>query len=348
MHKTKQHDTAIDYLRMISILAVVMIHTTTKTIQLSNNNLDSVPISLFLNQASRFAVPLFFMISGFVLEMNYPYHTGYFGYLKKRLSKIFIPYVLWSAIYFFFVFHKKSILSFITTALPTGGSSYQLYFIPSLLIFYLLFPYIHFKYKSLSQAPSIIIMAIVQFIFLILDYYLHAFPLFHPFNIVFFNFFVFFLGIFASHHKDKVLFIIKKYKIFLFLSAILLTVLLYLEGKIFYLATQDYRMFYSQWRPSVVIYTIIVASLLYYLFTISTKFNLFAKQLSKYSFLVFFIHVMVIEYTWNYWAEKILGQTQNYFQQLWFDPLYFLMVVSISFIIAFVIRKIPKVSFILG
>ena len=348
MHKTKPYDKAVDYLRMISILAVVMIHTTTKTIQMSNNNLNSVPISLFLNQASRFAVPLFFMISGFVLEMNYPYHTGYFGYLKKRLSKILIPYILWSGVYFFVVFHKTSIMSFLITALPTGGSSYQLYFIPSLLIFYLLFPYLHFKYKFLSQPSSIILMAVVQVIFLIFDYYFRVFPLIHPFNIVFFNFFVFFLGIFASHHKDRILVLIRKYRKILFLSALLLTVVLYFEARIFYLATQDYRMFYSQWRPSVMVYTIIVAALLYYIFTVSTKFNLFAKQLSKHSFLVFFIHVMVIEYTWNYWAANVLSQTQNYFQQLWFDPLYFTMVVSISFLFAFVIRKIPKVSLILG
>ncbi len=348
MQKNKPYDTAIDYLRMISILAVVMIHTTTKTIQLANNNLDSVPVTLFLNQASRFAVPLFFMISGFVLEMNYPFHTSYLGFLKKRLSKILIPYIVWSAIYFFLIFHKNSVFSFFINALPTGGSSYQLYFIPSLFIFYLLFPYLHYKFKFLSRTSSIIVMGTLELIFLIIDYYLHAFPLFNPLNIVFLNFFVFFLGIYSSHHKDRILTLIQKYKKILIVLAVLSTVLLYFEGRIFYLNTQDYRMFYSQWRPSVMIYTIIIASLLYYFFTKPKKINPFAKELSRHSFLVFFVHVLVIEYTWNYLALNILSKTQNSLQQLWFDILYFLIVISISFIIAFLIRKIPHAAKLLG
>jgi len=51
-------------------------------------------VAIFLNQIARFAVPMFFMISGFVLELNYDGNTGFWQYLKKRFSRIFIPYTL--------------------------------------------------------------------------------------------------------------------------------------------------------------------------------------------------------------------------------------------------------------
>ena len=80
---TKQYKVGIDVLRIIAILAVVLIHTTTKTLQISPNALLVVPFTLVLNQVSRFAVPLFFMISGFVLELNYNSSEKYITYLKK-------------------------------------------------------------------------------------------------------------------------------------------------------------------------------------------------------------------------------------------------------------------------
>src|SRR5258706_27456 len=60
----KKRDLAIDSLRTISILAVVLIHTTTRTLEASGYDLNSFSLTLILNQLSRFAVPLFFMISG--------------------------------------------------------------------------------------------------------------------------------------------------------------------------------------------------------------------------------------------------------------------------------------------
>src|SRR5690242_5000258 len=98
-----QHDNTIDVLRLVSILAVLLIHTTTRTLEISHYDLVNNLFTLFLNQASRFAVPLFFLISGFVLEVsNKP--IKYITFLKKRLGKIFIPYIFWSLIYYFLIY----------------------------------------------------------------------------------------------------------------------------------------------------------------------------------------------------------------------------------------------------
>src|SRR5258706_1378582 len=178
----KVYNATIDMLKVIAILAVICIHTTTRTLEASSFDLQKVPLTLFFNQASRFGVPLFFMLSGFVLELNYPYHISYLSYLKKRLSKIFIPYVFWSAIYFYLVYreHTENFL----IALISGNASYQLYFIPSLLIFYIIFPIIHTHYKIITRTSIIITLGILQVCLLYYDYYVHYLPFFYPLSII--------------------------------------------------------------------------------------------------------------------------------------------------------------------
>ena len=126
---------SIDSLRTISILAVIAIHTTTKTLEAAAYNLSLFPFSIFLNQITRFAVPLFFVISGFVLEFNHMEKINTFEYFKKRFGRIAVPYVFWSLIYYFFVYSKNS--NNLLQVLLKGNASYQLYFIPALCVFYL-------------------------------------------------------------------------------------------------------------------------------------------------------------------------------------------------------------------
>ena len=69
-------------MRAIAILAVILIHTTTRTLEATHYNLTSYPWTLLLNQVSRFAVPLFFLISGFVLELSSVNDINYLEFLK--------------------------------------------------------------------------------------------------------------------------------------------------------------------------------------------------------------------------------------------------------------------------
>ena len=109
MIKTKTYHEAVDGLRVVAILAVLAIHTTTRTLEASDAQILQFPFTFFVNQAARFAVPLFFLISGFVLEVSFAFHKNYFSYLKKRLSKIFVPYLFWSAIYYSFIYKNHSV-----------------------------------------------------------------------------------------------------------------------------------------------------------------------------------------------------------------------------------------------
>lgn len=347
MHEKKQYVHAIDLLRVLAILAVVFIHTTTRTMEAVNFDLQRIPWTFFFNQVSRFAVPLFFMISGFVLELNYHLNESYKTYLKKRLIRIALPYIVWSTIYNLFVF-KHPMTDFFPSLL-LGTASYQLYFIPTLMIFYLVFPLIHKYYSILSRKWLFIALGVIQLIFLSYDYYIHTLPFVRPISIVLLNFYIFFLGAFASHHKDKFWALKKQWKAILFLLTIAVTIFVSFEGKLLYAMTHNYLSYYSQWRPSIVIYTILLAYSLYCMFGQRLGKLAIIKKLADLSFFVYLIHVLILELLWRWIGESLFTQTQTHIAEtFWYDPLFFIIVAGISFIIGYMLHKIPKLAKILG
>jgi probable poly-beta-1,6-N-acetyl-D-glucosamine export protein len=332
--RQKKYYPVIDLLRFICILAVIAIHVTTRLIEASGFVLQNVPIALFFNQISRFAVPLFFLISGFVLELNYAFHPNYFSYLKKRVNRLFVPYIVWSAIHYYFLYtrHTRSFLS----SLTDGSASYQLYFIPSLLLLYIFFPLIHKFYKFFTNKWIFIFLGILQLILLYQDYYLSPLLFTYPIKIVILNYYVFILGIIASRNMDYLMNLVNKFKVSLIILTIFLGGYVFLEGRILYLTTRNYLYFYSQWRVSVFLYTLFFGALSYY-FLNKINFNeTFVKRLSGLSFFVFFIHVIVLEYVWKY-----LG---IYVGQFWFGLSFFLIVSGLSFSLAYLAHKVPFLS----
>lgn len=349
MKKAREYHIEIDILRIIAIVAVVVIHTTTKVLAISHYDLGDFSFILFLDQIARFAVPMFFMISGFVLEVSYPHHANYFSYIKKRFNRIFLPYIFWSIIYFFFVFHKHSISSFFLNALPTGGASYQLYFIPSLLIFYAIFPLIHRNYNFFATKRMLFLLAIVQLIFLYIDYYIHPLPLYTTLKVVLLNYFVFLSGIIFSHHRQAIYTIVNsKWQSFL-TATIALAIIIFLEGKILYLKTHNYLTFYSQWRPSIMFYSLLLFSLLYTYFINKNITSKTLQTFSRLSFFVFFVHVIVLENVWNNFILPGFISTHNIIlKQFVYAPIFIISIVGISFLIAYVVHKIPFLAKITG
>ena len=347
MGKNQLYDSTVDILRTIAIFAVVLIHTTTRTLEASSLKIQEVPWALFLNQTGRFAVPLFFMISGYVLELNFKIHESYFSYLKKRISRILIPYICWSGIYYFFVYTKHTENYF--QALLGGDASYQLYFIPALLIFYLVFPLIHDFHKFIGSKWITICFVIIELSLLYQDYYLTPIKIFYPIKVALFNYFVFYFGVVLANNKENIVTLTKKWKYLLFLTSVFLGIYVFYEGFNRFLITHNYLTFYSQWRPSILIYTISITGFLYWCFNRNTKYVSIIKTLSKLSFFVFFIHVIVLEVIWYVFLKNVFQLTHNQIcQNIWYDPLYFLAVTIISFTFAFLIHKLPYISKVTG
>ncbi|MDP4491576.1 acyltransferase [Vibrio sp. AH4] len=90
-----------DLLRAIAAVAVIAIHVLAPY----RDRLGEIPfvewlIAVTVNGASRWAVPVFIMISGaLMLSDRRPFELRY--YLERRLGKVLIPFLVWSLFYAF-------------------------------------------------------------------------------------------------------------------------------------------------------------------------------------------------------------------------------------------------------
>lgn len=337
----------VDVLRVVSILAVVLIHTSSRTLETAHFDVSQVPWTLFLNQIARFAVPLFFLISGFVLELNHKDKLDLVLFFKKRFGRLFVPYLFWSAVYYWFVYTKHA-TGFLKTFLD-GSSSYQLYFIPTILIFYLFFPLIHRLYDALSNKFVLILVGIIEVVLLYQEYFVQPLPFFYPLSIALLNYYVFLLGMVASHHEEEIKSFFRRWT-FIFVAAVVgLALAIYLEGWVNYLRTYNYIAIYSQFRPSVFIYTVSIAGLFFARLNKGKLVESIGTRLGKLAYFVFFIHVAVLEFIWQRLGVYLVGLTNGQvIRQLWFDPLFFCVVVLLSFGAAYLAHKVPYLERLTG
>lgn len=343
---------SIDALRVIAILAVILIHVTTKTLATLHLDITLAPFSLFINQSARFAVPLFFLISGFVLELNNKDGLSYMIFFKKRASRIIIPYLFWTCLYFIVNsgFALQSLLTpkfFLSIIL--GNASYHLYFIPTLILFYLAFPFLHFAIKILKNPIVFSLIWVLEFALLFQDYYVKQWDFSYDIRIAILSFSMFITGMVASHYKDWLLGFVKKY-LYIFTGALFLfPFFIFFHVQSITLKAHTSRYIYNQYSPLNYLYTLNFFSLLFYLLE-KTQFRrrLFI-ELSKLSFFVFFIHVLIQSLLWDNIIDGLIGKYESILlKNFLFDPLLFVIIAGISFGLAYYVHKIPYADKITG
>jgi peptidoglycan/LPS O-acetylase OafA/YrhL len=167
----KQKINALDYIRGISMLGVVGIHT--GAYSLSN---PKVNIHLFalLEIFTRFSVPIFFFVSAFGLfiTQDLTVKLNYTNFIMRRSRTVLLPYIVWS---FLYMIHYTLISRDTSIWNPPllyeyaffGLASCQLYFLVILLWFYALMPVWRSMVRSILEHPlrNLSIILLLQIIF---------------------------------------------------------------------------------------------------------------------------------------------------------------------------------------
>lgn len=161
----------IDIIRGLAAIAVIIIHTS--TIPLAENCSAGFRTLLCVTffTVSKFAVPVFVILSGAGLALSNKQNESYLSFITRRLTKILPAYVIWSVMYSLIytkpgsagIYFNNVSFSTIATDLITGRSCYHLYFVPRILLLYMLFPLI---YKPLRTKTGLAVSAFISAAFL--------------------------------------------------------------------------------------------------------------------------------------------------------------------------------------
>lgn len=162
----KQRVTYLDFLRCIAILFVITLHAITPI--LPNTALYQAPSWVFcilLNSISRMGVPLFFMISGYLM-LSRPSTQQIGSFYRKNLPKLLVPLVIWNLIYYIFnVFQQGEAIrpGEFLQKLVIQGTSYHMWFVYTLLGIYLICPFLSRMTASCTSRELLLLIGIVLF-----------------------------------------------------------------------------------------------------------------------------------------------------------------------------------------
>jgi surface polysaccharide O-acyltransferase-like enzyme len=171
---TKSHNLDwINSLRLIALFAVIVLHVSAIPLgQYGRLPITSWLTADFYNALVRFAVPVFVMITG-ALTLHREYELGPF--LKKRLSRIVVPFLFWSLVYVWYSWYIEVIAFDADTWTSVKrvlhelkyGSSYHLWYVYMLIGLYFFIPIISKFVRNATKREIeyfLVIWLVVMFI----------------------------------------------------------------------------------------------------------------------------------------------------------------------------------------
>lgn len=169
------------------MLLVVLLHSLNINFNECNNLVCSLQY-LLSHKLAQIAVPLFFIISGYLFFLNITIEEGQSQVVKSKIFKkfktLFIPYILWCVIWFIFMYlfqlmpFAKNLFSTPLYKMTIGDLllqafyypiNYPFWFLRELMLFIIFTPIIYYILKK-SKFYSLILLLIIG-VFLQFYYY---------------------------------------------------------------------------------------------------------------------------------------------------------------------------------
>ena len=159
-------------LRGLCIISVVLIHCDCGVVDSFPNTSSEFIFWVIIRCIINFAVPSFIFMTGYFISPE-KIELGYIQYLKSRIGRLLVPYVIWSLIYAF----KRIALSiitgenidFLTILYKFVSGEFQLYYIIALAQLTILTPVLYRICKTESFINKIIyIISPIYILFLFL------------------------------------------------------------------------------------------------------------------------------------------------------------------------------------
>lgn len=304
-----------DILRAFCALSVIAIHVTAGFAEASD-------VGYVWNQAMRYAVPMFIILSGFMLfhADREKQKVSYVPFLQKRFKKVLIPYLLWTTFYVAYasrsqfddwLVQNEAVIPLALWAkhLVMGTGYVHLYFLLIICQLYILYPLL---LRWVRQSPLLALS--VSFVVTLASQmmiYLHqtgvlVLPSIGIPYVILFPLWLFFFvfGMLASFWKER-------WQIKL-QGTEWLWVIVWLSS--FALLLVDSSMtdtYASSIKPTVILYTV-SSYFFFYLLSlrvriVGSRFNQLCNWLATHSFFIFLLHPLLLNqlvlHMPNWWQQ---------------------------------------------
>ena len=335
-----------DLIRALAIGGVILLHVFAdhRDMYLASNKTYYF-ILTFLDSLTRYGVGFFFMLTGcFMLNKK---EESYGKYLKKKIPKLFFPFLIASIIYYFYEANKAgnqpTFLEFVNL-FSTGNIKYHFWYMYSIITIYLLIPFIRIIVNSSSRKTikEYIILIFASTMLIAINNFIHQYKVNVLTEFILPSIFVYIgyllLGYYLYNYD-----ISKKTRKLIYVLAIISIILM---PTLDYMTTKSYRedVFLIATSP----FAFIHATALF----IYIKQNYQKKRHSKLiektnqvvaanSFYMYLIHVMVMEITKKQMLKYFVPD--RFLLYIAFIIVEFILTFVISCLISICIRFVIKI-----
>ena len=338
----------IDLIRVVAIFLVVVIHVSGQLTNLWGKVSDEQwIIADIYGGIARIAVPLFFMISGYLLL---PRSESLSVFYTKRMLKILIPFLVWSLIYlgWYCGNHPNTCTpSLAWDLLLVQGTYYHLWFLYSLISIYLILPILRLMIKPDTDNR-------------ILWYLIVLWLIFQPALTSAHKFWNFSIKLNAPLATGFVCYFVLGYllaEITLSRTRIILSTAIWVIGTLItifgtYLFTRNSGQFEGFFYDFVSINVILISSAAFLLlrwvserkpFT-SPNAQAMLRTIATRTFGIYLIHILIIEVLSSWIPFLHINSLMG--NAIWSVPLVSTIVFTLSFLIVRILQKIPILKYI--
>lgn len=335
--KPRQRNTSLDKARFVAIIAVVMIHVSSKLV--SGNECGSAEFfwANIFDSLSRIGVPLFVMTSGaLLLDEDKPFSNKHL--FSKRLPSILFLAITWSVIYAVGYEIAKPLLTGKSISIKgfvdaVISGHFHLWYLYMQVGLYLALPFLRKVVCNKNKNVVLMYLAVsllaqfsipvIKAISLHIDAASYLITFIQNFKMDFFNVYLayFLAGWYIVHIG-----IPKKFKIAIYIAAVvsILSIMLYVNF------TGNYKNGYSNDNLFLFVYA---AGVFLALNNTKPGCGKIISTLSKYSFGIYAMHIVIID------------AVRHFLPKTLFPPIYLLVLFAItlafSLLATFTVSKLP-------
>lgn len=331
----------LDWLRLLATLCVVIIHVSAGYVSSMQPNLELLWFSAnFFESLSRWAVPVFVMISGVLLLSDDRELSGT-DFFIKRTTKVLIPFLGWSIIFYAYGVFKgyftSSIMNFMNQLLINGIATH-FWFFYMIIGIYLTTPLIKVLVNNAkkNQIEYFLVLWYISSVLLKLISFIYSVKPTIELNFVTGYIGYFILGYYLNEYDFK-----NKFRIISYLCLIIGVVGTFILTYYYTLENNGTlnSFWYEYFSPTTVMTSIGIFVLFKYKLGRHPLSGLL-MQINKASLGIYILHLWLMQnYLW-----KLFPVVQNKFSLILVVPINILLTLGISFIATNLLQRIPIIK----